>query len=162
MVGEIWSERRQLTKGDTFDALMHYQILFRSLDFFIPDEGGIYAEELQQRLQAKAHIYPRATRQATMNLLGTHDTDRVISKFINQDQYHNYESDLEDGFRDDNPIKVDPKVVDRAKLYYTFLYTREGAPWSPITTMTVYLAFPVALRESSKNWKASSKRATQL
>ncbi|MBF0199331.1 MAG: alpha-glucosidase C-terminal domain-containing protein, partial [Planctomycetes bacterium] len=128
VVGEIWKANHHKTRGDIFDALMNYPILMKTLDFFIPNEGGISSSELVGIVKEMQSHYPKQTRQILMNLCGTHDTDRFISKFVNQEQYRNYQSDLEDGYVNKNPVNIDPSSIQKAALFYTFLYTMEGAP----------------------------------
>lgn len=97
MVAENWGDATTDFMGDTFDSTMNY--LFRSAVInFIADEpleskyrnDGLTAEEhwtpidareLDRRLMAIYERYPREAFYALMNLLGSHDSPRIMRVF---------------------------------------------------------------------------------
>ena len=94
LVGEIWDVAPDWVSGDRFDALMDYPLakavigfvaghslnepLVRSHDQYRSItrlDGAQFAARLGELL----HVYPPETTAAQLNLLGSHDTPRVLS-----------------------------------------------------------------------------------
>jgi len=69
-------------QGDEFDAVMNYNFSFISSEFFIhPDDFPVTAfDSALQKLRA---AFPYETTLAMQNLLGSHDTDRPLSRIVN-------------------------------------------------------------------------------
>ncbi len=99
MIAENWGDATADFLGDTFDSTMNY--LFRgSVISFVTDErleskfandgltpeeiwNPIDARELDRRLMAIYERYPREAFYALMNLLGSHDSPRILRVFGN-------------------------------------------------------------------------------
>jgi cyclomaltodextrinase / maltogenic alpha-amylase / neopullulanase len=95
LVGEIWGERPEYLTGDRFDALMNYPLLYSTvayaagshLDRAVADRHGTLRDALQPLdgqafAAALAHLasnYPPEVIAVQLNLLGSHDTPRVMS-----------------------------------------------------------------------------------
>ena len=76
IVGEIWDEPSRWLKGDQFDGVMNY--LFRKATMqFLFDENPISIKEFGERLQ---NAFPEGRGDIPMNLLGSHDTTRLMSQ----------------------------------------------------------------------------------
>ncbi|NLW18106.1 MAG: cyclomaltodextrinase [Candidatus Cloacimonetes bacterium] len=77
IVGEIWQNARPWVNPKYFDSVMNYAY-FKDpvLDFFILGICGY--ESFVQRVEEGLAQYPWLASQAMMNLLGSHDTVRVL------------------------------------------------------------------------------------
>ena len=76
IVGEIWDAPERWLQGDQFDGVMNY--LFRKAVMkFLFDEHPISTEEFCSRLR---EAFPEGRGDIPMNLLGSHDTTRLLSQ----------------------------------------------------------------------------------
>lgn len=84
--GEIWEKATAWLQGDRFDAVMNYELTKRIYGFFLP--GGktptISASEFGRSLEEMLHWYPPEVNFVLQNLLGSHDTDRIVSAIHNR------------------------------------------------------------------------------
>ena len=77
IIGETWTDGRDLLRGDQVDSVMNY--LFRdTLVSFIAKEG-IDAKEFDSRIGKMLSIYNRQVYNSLYNMLGSHDTDRFLT-----------------------------------------------------------------------------------
>ena len=77
IVGEIWDDARPWLQGDQFDAVMNYQFRKACLDFFVTRRTTAPAfDSALSRLRAE---YPADVNRAMQNLLGSHDTERLLT-----------------------------------------------------------------------------------
>ena len=85
ILGEVWEEptskisygqHRDFLFGNTHDAVMGYEFRRHSLDFLC---GELSAETFSYALQKMIHVTPKEALYTQMNLLGSHDTCRVIT-----------------------------------------------------------------------------------
>ena len=88
LVAEVWGTPEQdldYLQGDEFDAVMNYNFAFSVYDFFINDEKGVNASkfvfDLEYLLESGGNNYS----DVQQNLLGSHDSQRIISGIINKD-----------------------------------------------------------------------------
>ncbi|WP_026486028.1 alpha amylase N-terminal ig-like domain-containing protein [Caldanaerobius polysaccharolyticus] len=89
MIAENWGDASSDLLGDSFNSVMNY--LFRNavIDFIIDktfDDGStvhhpIDASKLDKRLMSVYERYPLPAFYSTMNLLGSHDTMRILTVF---------------------------------------------------------------------------------
>ena len=91
IVGEIWHPAQEWLTGDRFDAVMNYVFNRAAQDFFGSDcldtnaaPGGyalecIGAQTFAQRVDEMIAMYPWSVTQVQLNLLGSHDTPRILS-----------------------------------------------------------------------------------
>ncbi len=93
IVGEIWHDARRWLQGDQFDAVMNYLFTRACLGFFIGEsldtqltqgvgyapvpvlDGTQFAREINHLLS----LYDESVNLVQFNLLGSHDTARLIS-----------------------------------------------------------------------------------
>ena len=94
LVGEIWQDARSwIARGDRFDGTMNYLLTGATIAFaagrrvvdHVVDgityevrpakDAGAYADAIDHLLR----LYPDATQQANLNLLGSHDTPRLLT-----------------------------------------------------------------------------------
>ncbi|HTX18571.1 MAG TPA: glycoside hydrolase family 13 protein [Bacteroidota bacterium] len=77
IVGEIWGDGTEWLQGDEFDAVMNYEFRKACLDFFC---GRVIApSEFDLRLSQTRSAYPEQVNYALQNLLGSHDTERLLT-----------------------------------------------------------------------------------
>ncbi|SNX53839.1 alpha amylase N-terminal ig-like domain-containing protein [Thermoanaerobacterium sp. RBIITD] len=89
MVAENWGDASLDLLGDSFNSVMNYQFRNAVIDFLIGkqfDDGNgmhnpIDASKLDQRLTSIYERYPLPAFYSTMNLLGSHDTMRILTVF---------------------------------------------------------------------------------
>lgn len=93
IVGEIWGDASRWLQGDQFDAVMNYVFTNIAYEFLanehiqadIVSESGL--KELEQldapsfaaKLEELLAVHPHEITHAQLNLLGSHDTPRVMS-----------------------------------------------------------------------------------
>ncbi|MBN1584700.1 MAG: glycoside hydrolase family 13 protein [Anaerolineae bacterium] len=91
IVGEIWHPAQDWLRGDRFDAVMNYVFNRTAQSFFGGDRldtsvhpGGydlepIKAGEFGRRIEEMLALYDWQVTQVQLNLLGSHDTPRILS-----------------------------------------------------------------------------------
>jgi glycosidase len=78
IIGEVWDNASQWLKGDEFDAVMNYPFRGAVLDFAA--HGKTDAKTFAGQLDAVRGWYPPAANAAMFNLLGSHDTARLLTE----------------------------------------------------------------------------------
>lgn len=90
ILGEVWedasnkisySHRRRYLLGQQLDSVMNYPFRDAILDFAA---DGL-AEKFTDRILTVCENYPRPSLHTLMNMLGTHDTQRVLTKLAGID-----------------------------------------------------------------------------
>ncbi|MBD1380595.1 alpha-glycosidase [Metabacillus arenae] len=77
ILGEIWHDSMPWLHGDQFDAVMNYPFTTGALQYFAKDE--INAEEFSHIIQKVLQSYPKNVNEVAFNLLGSHDTPRILT-----------------------------------------------------------------------------------
>ena len=75
IIGEIWDDATKYLKGDMYDSVMNYLFRNASTGFAM----GTGAEETMKTLEKIRERYPEEAFYAMMNLVGSHDTTRLLS-----------------------------------------------------------------------------------
>lgn len=75
IIGEIWDEATQYLLGDMYDSVMNYVFRNAVLNFA---KGG-NASDSMKTLERIRELYPTEAFYAMMNLVGSHDTTRLLS-----------------------------------------------------------------------------------
>lgn len=134
LVGEVWWEAwpdrllepAPFLKGDVFDAVMNYR-WYRSARHFLnasPDELSVvhFLDSLDKFRQSTSI----ERNQVLMNLLGSHDTPRVLTSLYNKNAYK-MDSDPEKNpeFRINRP---DESTFETLRLLLIHQFTYVGAP----------------------------------
>ncbi len=85
LLGEVWEDAsnklwerglRRYVYGHELDSVMNYPFRYALVDFFT---GRIDAYELNEELAGQRERYPEPFYRACMNLLGSHDSERILS-----------------------------------------------------------------------------------
>ncbi|GKU27714.1 glycoside hydrolase family 13 protein [Clostridium folliculivorans] len=115
LVGEVWEDasnkvsygqKREYLYGDELDSVMGYT--FRDIIIAFLNRG-IDSHMLVKKFMSLYENYPKENFYASMNIIGTHDTERIITMFMN-----NY-----------NDINIAKSMV---KLAVAFQMTFPGVP----------------------------------
>jgi cyclomaltodextrinase / maltogenic alpha-amylase / neopullulanase len=77
ILGEIWHDSMPWLRGDQFDAVMNYPFTNGALRFFAKNE--VKASEFANIITNVLHSYPNNVNEAAFNLLGSHDTPRILT-----------------------------------------------------------------------------------
>ncbi|MDN4073746.1 glycoside hydrolase family 13 protein [Fictibacillus terranigra] len=77
ILGEIWHDSMPWLQGDQFDAVMNYPFTSAALDFFAKEK--ITAIDFADRMTNVLQSYPDNVNKVSFNLLGSHDTPRVLT-----------------------------------------------------------------------------------
>ncbi|WP_029688083.1 alpha amylase N-terminal ig-like domain-containing protein [Thermoanaerobacter sp. A7A] len=89
MIAELWGDASLDLLGDSFNSVMNYLFRNAAIDFILDksfDDGNVVhnpidAAKLDQRLMSIYERYPLPVFYSTMNLLGSHDTMRILTVF---------------------------------------------------------------------------------
>ncbi len=92
LLGEVWEDasnkqaygvRRRYFVDGTLDSIMNYPFRNAILDFVRDRDGG---RSLQNTVMSIAENYPPQVFLSNMNLLGTHDTPRILTALVDDFQ----------------------------------------------------------------------------
>lgn len=78
ILGEIWHDAMPWLRGDQFDAVMNYPFTNGVLRYFAKNE--ITASKFAHAITNVLHSYPNNVNEAAFNLLGSHDTPRILTE----------------------------------------------------------------------------------
>ncbi|SDY31072.1 Glycosidase [Evansella caseinilytica] len=78
ILGEIWHDAMPWLQGDQFDAVMNYPLTTAITDFFA--RQTISASEFAHTVTAVRNRYPETVNRVQFNLLGSHDTPRILTR----------------------------------------------------------------------------------
>lgn len=151
ITAELWGNASDdINDGNKFDTVMNYEWLKTVIGFFInqSNEGGdryrLTPKDFFNELREKRTWYPHQALQASQNLNGSHDTDRLYSRIVNDvvgrnleegkqldKGYNGIRPDLASNYHPNTTIdwknsKIKPK--DILKLISIFQMTYIGAP----------------------------------
>ncbi|CAG9623433.1 alpha-glycosidase [Sutcliffiella rhizosphaerae] len=77
ILGEIWHDSMPWLQGDQFDAVMNYPFTTATLDYLAKDKTT--AEDFANSISKVMHSYPDNVNEVAFNLLGSHDTPRILT-----------------------------------------------------------------------------------
>ncbi|MCC5803025.1 alpha-glycosidase [Rossellomorea vietnamensis] len=100
ILGEIWHDSMPWLRGDQFDAVMNYPFTTNLLNLFA--HQTISASQFAENMTSVVHMYPKNVNEVNFNLVGSHDTPRVLTE-CGED-------------------------IRRAKQIYTFMLSFTGTP----------------------------------
>lgn len=81
LLGEIWHDAMAWLRGDQYDAVMNYPYGTAICDFLLERRYAADGEALSHRLNSIEASYPLPVLRSAFNLLDSHDTDRLITRF---------------------------------------------------------------------------------
>jgi glycosidase len=128
ITGEIWDRAEQWVDGRHFDAVMNYEFARVAVAWICHDRKKLKASAADRKLRELRLAYPLAATQVMMNLVDSHDTDRLVSMALNPDRGY----DKDNRVQDDNPkydnAKPGAEHYARARLVALLQMTYVGAP----------------------------------
>ncbi|MBW7476806.1 alpha-glycosidase [Paenibacillus oenotherae] len=77
ILGEVWHDSLMWLQGDQFDGVMNYPLTNAALDFFV--FGHSDARKFADTVSGLLAWYPKQANEACFNLLGSHDTVRLLT-----------------------------------------------------------------------------------
>lgn len=130
IIGEVWEDasnkvslgqRRKYLHGKELDSVMNYPLRSAIINFLLYGNS-----ELLYKVSASLYShYPKAVSDVMMNILGTHDTERILSVLSGK----NVSAFTADQLAEDKLDETERKLaVDRLKLGYLILATLPGLP----------------------------------
>jgi glycosidase len=136
LTGEVWWEDWPSNKmfnpepwlrGDMFDAVMNYRWSEAVMRFFIDRDRKISASDFDRRLARLRADLAEDVNHVLMNLMDSHDTDRLASQIVNPDLPFDHLRSPKDneGYDVRKPVEEERAVQ---KLIVTFQMTYVGAP----------------------------------
>lgn len=100
ILGEIWHDSMPWLQGDQFDAVMNYPFTNYVLDYFARENSTL--TQFRHGMEELLHAYPSTVHEAAFNLLGSHDTPRIL--------------------------RITGEDKDKLKLLFLFQLTFSGSP----------------------------------
>jgi len=151
ITAELWGDASdEINAGIKYDTVMNYEWLKSTIGFFV-NQGEEFdrsyklnATEFFAQLREKRYWYPLQALQVSQNLNGSHDTDRLLSRIINDKLGVDLEEgkQLSKGYNTIRPdlavnthknttldwLNLDVKPKDILKIISIFQMTYIGAP----------------------------------
>ncbi|WP_442599140.1 alpha-glycosidase [Neobacillus sp. D3-1R] len=78
ILGEIWHDSMPWLRGDQFDAVMNYPFTTNILNLFAKET--ITPKEFVENMNTVLHMYPKNVNEVAFNLVGSHDTPRILTE----------------------------------------------------------------------------------
>jgi glycosidase len=136
IVGEVWWEdwkngkmfnAAPWLKGDAFDAVMNYRWAREVGHFFKDRKNKTTATVFDERLRHLLADYREDVNMVLMNLMSSHDCDRLGSQIVNVDADYDRHVGLQDN-PDYNVRKPNATELQIQKLIVLYQMTATGAP----------------------------------
>ncbi len=105
IIGEVWEdasnksaygERRQYFLGDELDSVMNYPMRLALIDAVL---GHIDAAGLDARLMSIKENYPREAYYSLLNIISSHDVERIMTLMGNAPSRHNVDKEYQSKFK---------------------------------------------------------------
>jgi cyclomaltodextrinase len=126
LAGEVWFKGTAFFGGRAFDAQMNYPFAKAAVawigtqpDFTTPQLTAALDDTFDQ---------PPQTNLVQMNLLGSHDTERLVSMLANPGRAYSADAKIQSGAKGYNRSRPGPEVYQRALLGVALQATYPGAP----------------------------------
>jgi cyclomaltodextrinase len=128
IVGEIWHDASAWLQGDMFDAVMNYRLRNAVFEFFI--EKKLNAEGFARELGALLVDYPEQANYAMLNVLDSHDTERLLTicKRKGGAARDFIPAENGDAPAENHAVVAEKDALATMKLCATFQFTAIGAP----------------------------------
>ncbi|MEM8709729.1 MAG: alpha-amylase family glycosyl hydrolase [Planctomycetota bacterium] len=127
ITGEIWDRADAWLTGEHFDAVMNYRFAEPVIAWVANREKKISASELDRRLLEIRLAYPDEIGYALMNLVNSHDTDRVAQMVANPDLPYDRSNTMQQNPQYDCG-RPGPEAFQRVRLIALLQMTYLGAP----------------------------------
>ena len=128
IVGEIWTDARPWLGGDQFDVVTNYPFAASVLRFFTQDDTRYSVSGLSDDLLELASGHPWLVTTGMWNLLGSHDTERVVSAMTDPQRRGATIPGTEATIPRRDLLVPDEDAYRRMRLSVVLQYTWPGAP----------------------------------
>jgi glycosidase len=114
-------------RGDIFDAVMNYRFADAMLKYFVDTQNNYDSTPLPDRLQLLLSEYPPEVSYVLMNLMDSHDTERLASMVVNPNRWIDHANNLQ--WNPEFEVrKPNPEEKKTQKLMIAFQMLYLGAP----------------------------------
>lgn len=136
ITGEVWWQDWNHDKmfnaapwlqGDAFDAVMNYRFTRAVKDFVIDKKKHVSAEAFRDSIKQQERDYSKDNLYVLMNLLGSHDTERLASLIVNPDHWYDHHQNPNKR-KDFDVRKPNAEEIQKQKLCAGIQMTMPGAP----------------------------------
>ena len=86
LLGEIWHDASQWLAGDEYDSVMNYPLMSGIHDFFL--DKSMDKKEFEYMVNRCYTMYMQQCNNVLFNLLDSHDTQRLMSRFHDLDIFY--------------------------------------------------------------------------
>ncbi|MBS4014325.1 MAG: glycoside hydrolase family 13 protein [Bacteroidetes bacterium] len=128
-VAEIWNDAARHYIGDElFDVVMNYRWAYATHAFFINET--LKVSEFIERLDSLRDDFPHKVNVAMLNMMDSHDTERLVTMIVNNDKPYKAFSKLRE-VEDPSSYSIEKpnnEDINLQKLIALFQYTYVGAP----------------------------------
>jgi 4-alpha-glucanotransferase len=130
LIGEVWEDasnkiaydkRRHYFQGSQLDAVMNYPVRTAIIDYVNSGNASLIADQVQLLY----NNYPKLVSDVQMNLLGTHDTERILNTLacdgsldMTNRQLSTYKM----------PSDIRKAAIEKLKIAAFLCYTLPGVP----------------------------------
>ncbi|MCI0690928.1 glycoside hydrolase family 13 protein [candidate division KSB1 bacterium] len=137
LTGEVWWEDYRNNKmfnaapwlqGDIFDAVMNYRFADALLKYFVDTQNAFDAKQLNERLQQVRDEYPTGVNYVLMNLMDSHDTERLASMMVNPNRMIDHAGNASSKEHNFDVRKPNAEEIKTQKLIIAFQMLYLGAP----------------------------------
>ena len=128
IAGEVWTWAQPWLEGDQLDTVTNYQFAIPTQDFFADVDTAISPTQYSALLNQLVYAYPLQSALVMINLMDSHDTDRLASMFVNPDRGYDTANRLQDTGPDYSLAKPDATQRKRMKQAIVCQMTFVGAP----------------------------------
>ncbi|TFD99268.1 glycoside hydrolase family 13 protein [Jeotgalibacillus salarius] len=84
ILGEVWHDSIPWLRGDQFDAVMNYPFTTNALQLIA--KRTISVQTFIENMTRVQYMYPEPVNKAAFNLIGSHDTPRILTECGNNQQ----------------------------------------------------------------------------
>jgi len=128
IIGELWGNPESYLDGRHFDITMNYQFAIASSKFFFDKKTASKPTVFADALAEQRLALPDDATAAMMNLIDSHDTDRVLSMIMNPDRSYDRGNRLQSDGPTYNVAPPTSEAIATLKLFLAFQMTYLGAP----------------------------------
>ena len=130
IIGEVWEDasdkiaygtRREYLQGHELDSVMNYPLKNAIIGFIQTGNAGILAHTVRTLIDH----YPKQTVDCLMNILGTHDTARILTVLGGKICYNKEEMASESAFMNENERNL---AIEKLKMAALIQFTLPGVP----------------------------------
>ena len=128
-LGEVWEDasnkiaygqRRRYLLGEQLDSVMNYVLKEAVLSLLLEGDGEVFGE----KIGSMAENYPPCALHCAMNLIGTHDTPRILTLLTGRELPKEMKDQIEMTFSDEEKTLA----KQRLKIADALLFTLPGIP----------------------------------